>query len=755
VVDGDNGRVRVVSAKTGRIETIAGNGTLSAAGEGAFRTEVRLSSPRAVAVDRAGAVYVADSGNGRLRKVDPVDGVVLTIAGGPSDHHGGFGDEFLSSTHVGLAGPAGIAVDGLGHVYVADTDAHRLLRLDASTGALETLVGGRRRLGASKGDGGPAKLATVHAPCGLALAAGGDLLVAGLFEAKVRRIEAATQNISTAVGTGLRDDFGRGTFSGDGGAAATAGIDRPMGIAVGASGDIFIADTGNHRIRRVDARTGEISTVAGGGDPDGEGGDAGDGGPATAAQLRGPRGVAVDAAGHVFIADTGNHRVRRVDAATGLISTIAGTGRAGFSGDGGEATAAELDAPSGVAVAPDGTLYIADAHNHRVRVVSGGAPAAAPTAFAVAQRTADLLTRRLAVLSREGEMRLVLRGTDLVSAALDEMRSREGRRQRDGAVCLRLLLSPWARALVADDRYADPTRLFRVPRDVVRPRRHPEAARVRRAALARFTEALEEGQSAAEDDHPMWALHELLVEVGDDETTRALAALLDHPTLARYQGLIMDTAAAIHGFPESWGGGLGICGNSTEEEIARLVKEDEERVRANVRRFRPWHARFLASSPAERAAAVLEAWWGRLAGSVAQAYNLSRELGGLIRGGDAVVPALERVVATTTDRNVRANGHIVLAAIRGHADFDVVTALLDGDDEEAAIGIAMIAATGSRVWSSHLEQVLARDEAVRQDAAVALAATHRRNALPVLQRAAGAPTYARQALEAGLAHAEW
>src|SRR3990172_1575272 len=169
---------------------------------------------------------------------------------------------------------------------------------------------------------------------------------------------AAAGDINTIACTGT------GGFSGDGAAATSAQLEAPGGVAVDGDGNIFIADTVNHRIRRVDAVTGLISTFAGT-----TGGFSGDGAAATGAQLSYPYGVGVDGAGNVFIADTSNRRVRRVDAGTGLISTVAGTGTFGFSGDGAAATSAQLAAPSGVAVDDAGNVYIGDTGNHRVRRV--------------------------------------------------------------------------------------------------------------------------------------------------------------------------------------------------------------------------------------------------------------------------------------------------------------------------------------------------------------------------------------------------
>jgi streptogramin lyase len=184
-------------------------------------------------------------------------------------------------------------------------------------------------------------------------------LIADRSNQRIRRVDAVTGVITTVAGNGASG------FSGDGGPATAANLSGPFGVAVDAAGNVLIADQNNARIRRVDAVTGVITTVAG----NGAGGFSGDGGPATAASLSNPVGVAVDAAGNVLIADRSNQRIRRVDAVTGVITTAAGNGASGFSGDGGPATAASLSSPWGVAVDAAGNVLIADQSNSRIRRV--------------------------------------------------------------------------------------------------------------------------------------------------------------------------------------------------------------------------------------------------------------------------------------------------------------------------------------------------------------------------------------------------
>jgi sugar lactone lactonase YvrE len=195
----------------------------------------------------------------------------------------------------------------------------------------------------------------------VAVDAAGNLLIADYGNRRIRRVDGTTGIITTVAGNG------NGGFSGDGGAATSASMYNPGGVAVDAAGNLLIADTDSHRIRRVDGTTGIITTVAG----NGTSGFSGDGGAATSASLYNPVGVAVDAAGNLLIADYWNHRIRRVDGPTGIITTVAGSVNPGFSGDGGPATSASLFWPGGVAVDAAGNLLIADTGTSRIRQVSG------------------------------------------------------------------------------------------------------------------------------------------------------------------------------------------------------------------------------------------------------------------------------------------------------------------------------------------------------------------------------------------------
>src|SRR5947208_3349960 len=211
--------------------------------------------------------------------------------------------------------------------------------------------------GGGAGDGGAATDASLNQPRGVALDASGNLYIADHFNHRIRKVDAATGIITTVAGNGV---FG---FAGDGGAATGASLNQPRGVALDASGNLYIADQSNLRIRKVAAASRIMTTVA----STGGGGFAGDGGAATSASLNEPSGVALDASGNLYIADQFNHRIRKVAAASGIITTMAGNGNLGFAGDGGAATSASLYYPSGVALDASGNLYIADQNNSRIR----------------------------------------------------------------------------------------------------------------------------------------------------------------------------------------------------------------------------------------------------------------------------------------------------------------------------------------------------------------------------------------------------
>ncbi len=344
ISDSGNNVIRKVTAATGIITTVAGNGSLlgGSSGDGGPATSAQLSLPGALAVDGSGSLYIVDSVGQLLRKVTAASGIITTLVGS-----GG-----------GFLGIGGLGLDGSGNLYVADAYHSAIRKLAAATGIMTT-VAGNGLAPASSGDGGPATSAQISAPRGVAVDGSGNLYITDPYGRVVRTVTAATGIITRVAGNGTSG------YSGDRGPATSAQFEFPGAVAADSSGNIYIGDAWSYVIRKVVAATGVITTVAGTGSQ----GYSGDGGPAASAQLGGV-GVAVDTAGNLYIADTYNNVIRKVAAATGTITTVAGNGTAGYSGDGGPAIGAQLWGPQGVAVDVSGNLYIADYYNYAIREVS-------------------------------------------------------------------------------------------------------------------------------------------------------------------------------------------------------------------------------------------------------------------------------------------------------------------------------------------------------------------------------------------------
>jgi sugar lactone lactonase YvrE len=280
---------------------------------------------------------------------------ITTVAGYGVQGYSGDGGQ---ATAAQLSTDFSTAVDASGNIYIADAYNHRIRMVTRSTGIITTVAGGAGY--GYSGDGGQATAAQLSYPQGVAVDASGNIYIADSNIYTIRMVTRSTGIITTVAG-----GAGYG-YSGDGGQATAAQLSYPQGVAVDASGNIYIADAYDDRIRMVTRSTGIITTVAGGAGY----GYSGDGGQATAAQLNRPKCVAVDASGNIYIADAYNHRIRMVTRSTGIITTVAGIVSNGYSGDGGQATAAQLSYPQGVAVDASGNIYIADAYNHRIRMVT-------------------------------------------------------------------------------------------------------------------------------------------------------------------------------------------------------------------------------------------------------------------------------------------------------------------------------------------------------------------------------------------------
>jgi len=358
VIDAGNNVVRRVAASTGIITTVAGNGNWGFGGDGGPATNAALNlisnfayPDAGVAVDAGGNLYIPDTYNSRIRRVDGVTDMIATIAGG------GSGGDSGPATSATLDAPAGVAVDASGNLFTTSYGG-RVRRVDSATGLITTVAG--NGISSFSGDGGPATSAALLTPLGMAMDANGNLFIADVWNNRIRRVDAVSGLITTVAGGGCGQ-----TAMGDGGPATSACVHQPRDVAVDSAGDLFITDIPRNVIRRVDVVSGIITTVAG----NGTAGYSGDGGAATSAELNDPRGVQVDSAGNLFISDTGNNVIRRVDATTGIISTFAGTGTAAYGGDGGPASSAQLNAPRGLAIDHAGNLFIGDCYNSRIRRV--------------------------------------------------------------------------------------------------------------------------------------------------------------------------------------------------------------------------------------------------------------------------------------------------------------------------------------------------------------------------------------------------
>lgn len=327
------------------IETVAGNGSRFSYDD-VPAVRVGLNYPSGIAVGADGSLYIAEVFANRIRRVGP-DGIISTFAG---TGEAGFSGDGGLATMAALHFPSAVAADSYGNIYVTDNRNHRIRRIGPD-GVIST-VAGTGQYGFS-GDHGQATHARLGYPRGLAVSPDGTVYIADISN-RIRRV-TPDGTITTFAGTGLRG------FSGDGGPATQAQLTAPIGVSLGPDGDLYIADIGNHRIRRV-TPDGVINTFAG----TGELGFSGDGGPATAALLNEPIGVTVTSNGVVLVTESWNHRVRRIGT-DGIITTIAGIEDFGHSDDGRPAAGAELYLPEGIAVGPDGNVYIADSGNVRVR----------------------------------------------------------------------------------------------------------------------------------------------------------------------------------------------------------------------------------------------------------------------------------------------------------------------------------------------------------------------------------------------------
>lgn len=348
------------------ISTVAGGGT---AGFNGPATSAKLMEPVGVAFDGFGNYYIADNKANQVYKVTPT-GAISVFAGTGTAGYAGDGGPAASAQ---LNGPSDVVVDGSGFVYISDTN-NNVVRMVNTAGVISTYAGQYYKTGTTPpavcaaatntvGDGCPANQMILNTPIGLVFCHAQNLHIADKLNNRVRTVDRVKYTMTTQVGTGVAG------YNGDGEGNMSAELNGPTGLDMDAANNIYVADTGNHIIRKT-LLTGQtpnpISTVAG---TPGAAGSLGDGGLAISAQLNTPRGVRVDAAGDIFITDEATHVIREVNIATGNISTIAGNGTAGYTGDGGPAAAAQLNGPTGMYVDQNGNVYVADSLNAVVRKI--------------------------------------------------------------------------------------------------------------------------------------------------------------------------------------------------------------------------------------------------------------------------------------------------------------------------------------------------------------------------------------------------
>ncbi len=345
--------------RSGSIITVAGdstsgyNGDTDANGRPRASVGAELNLPWGVVVGPDGLnIYVSDAGNHRVRRIDTNHWDIFTVAGNGSADFRGDGELAVNAS---INGPAGLAVDSDGNLYIADRGNHRVRKVSVD-GTITTVAGGTQP--GYSGDMGVATQAALKSPVDVTVDQDGNLYISDSGNNRIRKVDLSGL-ITTVAGSGSRK------YDGDDQQALDAGM-SPSGIALDGAGGLLIADTRNHRIRLVDLQTGLITTQAG----VGRRGFAGDGDMAQGAQLSSPWGIAVSAVGDIYLTDSGNNRIRRIQMTTGLIETVAGVGTAAFSGDGESGLKASLWTPYGIAVDGESNLFVADYLNHRLRRIN-------------------------------------------------------------------------------------------------------------------------------------------------------------------------------------------------------------------------------------------------------------------------------------------------------------------------------------------------------------------------------------------------
>lgn len=383
----------------GLVTTVAGDAQWIFAGDGHPATQSPIFLPQGEVADAAGNLYVADTSNNRVRRVDAATGIMTTVAGTVT---GGYSGDHGPGTAAQVNAPIALAVDGAGNLYIGDSGNYVVRMVNAQTGIITTLAGVGGGSGAP-GDGGPASAAHLSGVGGLAVDSLHRLVIADTGNNTLRRVDLQTGIITRIAGI-----YAPGA-TGDGGPALTATFNTPSGINFGPDGSLYVADLNNALVRKIDP-SGIITTVAGGGSN-----LQGEGVPARQAQLALPAGVALDQAGNLYIADAGSNRIRKLTAATGLITTVAGNGNEQFAGDGGNANKAQIYGPYSIFYDGQGNLFFGDLFNNRIRKVNGSLAAFTYSPIRVNRTSAPQMEQ----LEDDGNTAMTLVTPLLSNASLD------------------------------------------------------------------------------------------------------------------------------------------------------------------------------------------------------------------------------------------------------------------------------------------------------------------------------------------------
>ncbi|QQS47834.1 MAG: hypothetical protein IPM66_04030 [Acidobacteriota bacterium] len=381
--------------------TFAGLGPEGNTGDPGAALAARLSFPSGIAFDAQGNLYLAEAGNHRVRKITP-GGLITAFAGNGMLGNSGDGGPAVNAR---LNEPTSVAVDPAGNVYIADVGNNRIRRVSPD-GVITTYAG--TGIDGYSGDGGPAAEARLNLPIGVAVDRSGNLLIADAGNLRVRKVNAATGVMTTIAGDG------RVGFGGDGGQATQAQFRFPFGVTVDPNGVVYVIDAADHRVRRI-SPDGMISTFVGTGDP----GFSGDGGPAVDARINFPSYIRTDSAGNLYIADYSNHRIRKVAPATGIITTVAGSGSGAYGGDGSAPLLADLNLPNDIDFDAQGNLYIADYRNHRIRKVLSPGAFLSVTGVSAASFRGESLASESIVAAFGTNLATVIRSADQVPLPVD------------------------------------------------------------------------------------------------------------------------------------------------------------------------------------------------------------------------------------------------------------------------------------------------------------------------------------------------